>query len=132
MNENPPARVAEPDSDGAAPAPTGPPAEVPAEIPAGLTHQLRFEQSKQIATVSIAAAGGVLVLLQAGLLPSGVYSGGAVGLFVLSAASALFGQDKLVEGLEAGRTRSRAAVTFALVSFALLGAGVGLVVSLVL
>ena len=72
-------------------------------VPSGLTYQLRFEQFKQIATLAVAAAGGVLILLQAGYVESTFKSGAVVAAFALSASLALFGQDKLVEGLEAAR-----------------------------
>ena len=101
-------------------------------VPSGLTYQLRFEQFKQIATLAVAAAGGVLILLQAGYVESTFKSGAVVAAFALSASLALFGQDKLVEGLEAGKGRTQTARLLLFVSFALLGAGIGVVIQLVI
>ena len=126
MDEQPLLERAEPKPDGVERTPSEP------DVPPGLTYQLRFEQFKQIATLAVAAAGGVLILLQAGYVESTFESGTVVAAFALSAALALFGQDKLVEGLEASKGRTPAARILLLLSFALLGAGIGLLIRLVL
>ena len=127
-SEPPPPVLPAPDVNGEAPPADG----GREEVPPGLTHQLRFEQFKHVATLSIAAAGGTLALLQAGYIESGGKSGSAVALFAVAAALAVLGQDKLVDGLEAGRGRTRAARVFHGVSLAVLGAGVGVLLQLVL
>ena len=97
-----------------------------------LAAQLRFEQLRQLATLCVSAVGGVLILLQAEFLEPTVQAGFAVGAFALAAVLALFGQDKLVVGLERGEHRSRAAGVFLGLAFALFGAGTGLLMKLVL
>lgn len=101
-------------------------------IPTDLTHKLRFEQFRQVATLSVVAAGGVLILLQAGYIELSFKSGTVVVAFALAAAFSLFGQDKLIGGLEAGRGRTRAARLFLLFSYTLLGVGGGLLAGVVL
>jgi hypothetical protein len=117
MSEQTPVLPAGPERHAGTPAPSasgvppGPAGSGP-EIPPGLTYQLRFDQFKQITTLSVASVGGVLVLLQAGYLQAGGRSWAVVAAFALSAALSLFGQDKLVEGLEAGAGRTPAAKAF--------------------
>ena len=126
MEEQPLPDLVEPEPNGVEPMPSEP------NVPSGLTYQLRFEQFKQIATLAVAAAGGVLILLQAGYVESTFKSGAVVAAFALSASLALFGQDKLVEGLEAGKGRTQTARLLLFVSFALLGAGIGVLIQLVI
>ena len=116
------------------PAPVRPEAAEPprAEVAPELVYQLRFEQFKHVATLSVAAAGGVLILLQAGYLDSGYRSGAAVALFALAAAMSLFGQNALVDAIDAGRGWTRPAQVYLVLSFMLLGAGVGLLADVVL
>ena len=101
-------------------------------VPPELTHKLRFEQFRQTATLSVAAVGGVLVLLKAGLIVSSFKSGSVVAMFALSAALALFGQEKLIDGIEAGRGVTRAVQVFRLLAVVSLGAGAGLLIGIVL
>jgi hypothetical protein len=136
MSEHSPFLPAGPERDAGTPADPG--SEVShgvtgssQEIPPGLTYQLRFDQFKQITTLSVASVGGVLVLLQAGYLQAGGRSWAVVAAFALSAALSLFGQDKLVEGLEAGAGRTPAAKAFLLLALALMGAGIGMLIQLV-
>lgn len=144
MNEHPRPHVDAPDADGAQPTPEGAPLDhlvtpdrddASAEregAPPGLTYQLRFEQFRHIATLSVAAAGGTLIMLQAGYVETSFTSGTAVALFALAAALSLIGQDKLLDGLESGRGRTRAARILLGVTMAILGAGVGMLGSLAL
>jgi hypothetical protein len=87
---------------------------------------------RQLATLCVSAAGGVLVLLQAGYLAPTLGAGLIVGAYGLAAAVALFGQDKLVAALERGERRSRPATVFLAVAFALFGAGTGMLIEIVL
>jgi hypothetical protein len=136
MSEHTPVLPTGPERDVADPAVSGSgvlpgPSGSNSDIPPGLTHQLRFDQYKQITTLSVASVGGTLVLLQAGYLQVGGSSWAVVAAFTLSAALSLFGQDKLVEGLEAGAGRTPAAKTFLFLAAAFLGAGVGMLIQLV-
>ena len=130
MTERPPSHVAEPVSDGVASA-SGPEEEgIEEDVPVGLTHQLRFEQFKNVATLSVAAAGGTLALFQAGYIKADAESSAVVVAFALAAALALLGQDKLLDGLEAGRGRTRASRWFLGLALAVFGAGVGMLLSI--
>lgn len=99
---------------------------------ASIAWQLRFEQFRQIATLSVAAAGGVLVLLQAGYLASTIKSGAAVATFAVAAALSLLGQNTLVDNIEKGRGWTRGARTYLMLAFLLMGAGVGLIAGVML
>ncbi len=79
------------------------------------------------------AAGGGLVLLQAGYLERSLRTGGAVVLFAMAAALALLGQDKLVDRVTEGEDMGdigRAVRAFRFAATALLGAGAGALLSL--
>ena len=106
----------------------GPPQPDPLAVPVELTYELRFEQYRQVATSSIAAAGGVLILLQAGYLEPGRTTIMAFATFALASATAIFGQDKLIEGLEKGRGRTRAAKGYLYITFMLIGAALAMIV----
>ena len=107
------------------------PADGPRDFQA-LAAQLRFEQMRQLATLCVSAAGGVLVLLQAGYLDPSAETGAVVGAYALAAALTLLGQDKLVAGLERDQPRPRAAAVFLVLAFALFGAGTGMLIAVVL
>lgn len=100
-------------------------------VPVELTYEMRFEQYRQVATSAIAAAGGVLILLQAGLLAAEREAILAFVTFAAASGTAIFGQDKLIEGIEQGHGRTRSARIYLIVSFLLIGAALGMIADVV-
>ena len=115
-------------------APVGPdesgPLAAPSARPPDIVCQLWCEQFKQLAWLGVTAAGGGLVLLQAGYLEASLRAGGAVMLFALAAAVALVGQDRLVDRITEGKDIGRGVRGFRLAASALLGVGAGALLSL--
>ena len=131
-----------------APPPGAPSVDEP-EVPAGVVAQLVFDFLRQLSTLSLAAAGGTVTLMQTALADSayqGLLVGGVAALF-LAALSALQTQQVLVERLAEGTRTLRPADTplerfkmkrtpktervLTYVSFALFGLGIGLVLFVV-
>ncbi len=102
----------------------------PSHRPSDIVCQLWCEQFKQLAWLGVTAAGGGLLLLQAGYLDASVRAGGAVIVFALAAAVALLDQDRLVDRITEGRDIGRAVRMFRVVATTLLGAGAGALLSL--
>jgi hypothetical protein len=130
----PPSAPSTPPAHAESSAPPSEPSEAPAPASrlAELTYQLRFDQFKVLTSLSVAAAAGVLILMESGYVPTDLKSGLALGAFVLSTVASLSGQDTLIATLENGCTPSWKTKGWRIVATLMLGIGAGMLLQAVL
>ncbi|NZA27775.1 hypothetical protein H0E84_15460 [Luteimonas sp. SJ-92] len=92
--------------------------------------QLWADQFRHLATVGVAAAGGVLILMQSQLIEVQTKWWLALGLFATGAVLAMQGQMGVVDGATAGKPPGRSARIVRAMAAASLGGGGGLVIGI--
>lgn len=94
--------------------------------------QLWADQFRHLATLSVAGAGGVLILMQAELIEADAKWWLPLGLFVTTAVFAMYGQMGIVDGASSGKKPALLAQLTRGMATACLGAGGGSAIAILL